>query len=130
MSTRSMLHQAKLNEWAKRLSDQKESGLPVMEWCKLNNISKYQYFYWRRQLKEEALEQVLPEIVPLAMPSAPSPSQIIPTTSEVARENCASCATFAPNSNARIFINGISIEIDSSAPETFIRSLIKAVRHA
>ena len=130
MSTRSMLHQAKLNEWAKRLSDQKESGLPVMEWCKLNNISKYQYFYWRRQLKEEALEQVLPEIVPLAMPSAPSPSQIIPTTSEVARESCASCASFAPNSSARILINGISIEIDSSAPETFIRSLIKAVRHA
>ena len=130
MSTRSMLHQAKLNEWAKRLSEQKESGLPVMEWCKQNNISKYQYFYWRRQLKEEAFEQVLPEIVPLTMPSTPSPSQIIPTTSEVARENCASCATFAPNSNARILINGISIEIDSSASETFIRSLIKAVRHA
>ena len=101
-----------------------------MEWCVLNNISKYQYFYWRRQLKEEAFEQALPEIGPLTMPSAPSPSQIIPTTSEVARENCASCATFAPNSSARILINGISIEIDSSASEAFIRSLIKAVRHA
>ena len=101
-----------------------------MKWCKQNNISKYQYFYWRRQLKEGAFEHVLPEIVPLTMPSAPSPSQIIPTTSEVARENCASCSTFAPNSNARILINGVYIEIDSTASEAFIRSLIKAVRHA
>ena len=130
MSTRSMLHQANLNEWSKRLADQKSSGLSVMEWCKLNNLSKYQYFYWKRQLKEEAFEQVLPEIVPLAIPSAPATSQIIPTTSEVARKNCASCATFAPNPTARIMINGVSIEIDSSASEAFIRSLIKAVRHA
>ena len=130
MSTRSMLHQANLNEWSKRIADQKSSGLSVMEWCKLNNLSKYQYFYWKRQLKEEAFEQVLPEIVPLAMPSAPSSSQTIPTTSEVARKNCASCSTFAPNPTAKILINGISIEIDSSASEAFIYSLIKAVRHA
>lgn len=51
MSTRSMLHQANLNEWSKRLADQKSSGLSVMEWCKLNYLSKYQYFYWKRQLK-------------------------------------------------------------------------------
>ena len=125
-----MLHQANLNEWSKHLADQKSSGLSVMEWCKLNNLSKYQYFYWKRQLKEEAFEQVLPEIVPLAMPSAPATSQIIPTTSEVAQKNCTSCASFTPNFNARIFINGISIEIDSSASEAFIYSLIKAVRHA
>ena len=130
MSTRSMLHQANLNELSKRLADQKSSGLSVMEWCKLNNLSKYQYFYWKRQLNEEAFEQVLPEIVPLAMPSVPATSQIIPTTSKVARENCANCATFAPNPTARIMINGVSIEIDSSASEAFIRSLIKAVRHA
>ena len=130
MSTRSMLHQANINEWSKRIADQKSSGLSVMEWCKLNNLSKYQYFYWKRQLKEEAFEQVLPEIVPLAMPSAPATSQIIPTTSEVARKNCTSCSTFAPNPTTRIMINGVSIEIDSSASEEFIRSLIKAVRHA
>ncbi len=127
MSTRSMLHQAKLNEWANRLSDQKASGLSVIEWCEQNNLSKYQYFYWRHQLKEETLEQALPEISPLAMPSASSPTQVIPASSEVARESCASCATFAPNSNTRILINGISIEIDSSAPEAFIRSIIRAI---
>lgn len=47
--------------------------------------------------QEEVIEQVLPDIVPLAMPSVPAnKTQVIPNTSEV------TCA--------RLFINGICIE--------------------
>ena len=120
MSTKSMLHQAMLTEWAARFSDQKASGLTVSEWCLQNSFSKYQFFYWKRQLKDEVVSQSLPEIVPLSLP---------PVT-EVARETCASCTTFASNSCAKITLSGISIEIDSSAPEDFIKRLIQAVRHA
>jgi len=45
MSTKSLIHQAKLNEWATRFADLKASGLPVKEWCLHNNISKDKYFY-------------------------------------------------------------------------------------
>ncbi|MCR5338491.1 MAG: hypothetical protein K6E75_08030 [Lachnospiraceae bacterium] len=131
MSTRSMLHQAKLNEWASRFADQKSSGLSVAAWCEQNNISQHKFFYWKRQLKEEAIEQVLPDIVPIAMPSVQTNE--IPTTytkTEVGSETCASCATFASNPSARLYINGICIELDSSANEVFIKYIIKAVRHA
>ncbi len=70
MSTNSMIHKAKLNEWAARLADQKASGLSVSEWCRQNNLSQYKYFYWKRLLKEETVKQVLPDIVQLAMPPA------------------------------------------------------------
>lgn len=70
MSTKSMLHQARLNEWASRFADQKSSGLTVTEWCKQANLSEHKYFYWKRLLKEEAIEQVLPDIVPLAITDA------------------------------------------------------------
>ena len=129
MSTKSMLHQAMLNEWAARFSDQKASGLTIVEWCQQNNVSEHQFYYWKRQLKDEVVSQALPDIVPLAMPSV-SP---ITTTTEVTRKTCASCTsctTFPSNSCAKITLNGVSIEIDSSAPESFIKSLIKAVRHA
>ncbi len=90
MSTKSLLHQAKLNEWISRFADQKASGLTVAEWCKQNSLSEYKYFYWKRLLKEEAIEQALPDIVPLAMPSAPiNPTQVIPGTSELASESSA-----------------------------------------
>jgi hypothetical protein len=126
-----MLHQAKLHEWASRFSDQKSSGLTVAEWCKQNNLSEYKFFYWKRQLKEEAIEQVLPEIVPLAMPSVQDTvSHVAPKTTAVTGESCASCTSFATGPSARLYINGICIELDSSANENFIKSIIKAVRHA
>lgn len=130
MSTRSIIHQATLNEWVSRIKEQKSSGLSVSEWCRQNNISRDKYFYWKRQLKEEVVEQSLPDIVPLTAPPVSSPAVPVPTSPTDECKSCTSCASFTPNFNARIFINGISIEIDSSASEAFIYSLIKAVRHA
>ena len=130
MSTKSMLHQATLNEWALRFADQKSSGLSVAEWCEQNNLSRYKFFYWKRQLKEEAIQQVLPEIVPLTIPSVQTNEALSVPTATVGSETCASCATFASNLCARLYINGICIELDSSANEVLIQNIIKAVRHA
>ena len=133
MSTKSLLHQARLNEWATRITEQKSSGLSVVEWCRQNNTSKDKFFYWKRLLKDEAFSQMLPEIVPLAMGSSvalPSQPQSTSPAHTSGCTTCTSCTTFTPNSCARISINGITIELDSSASEHFIRSLIKAVRYA
>ena len=48
MSTKSLLHQARLNEWLKHFADHKASELSVTDWCLQNNISKYKFFYWNR----------------------------------------------------------------------------------
>lgn len=149
MSTKSLIHQARLNEWAVRITDQKSSGLSVTEWCQQNNLSKYKFFYWQHLLKDEAVTQMLPDIVPLSMPSVidssqAEQSQLLPsadpnhstcTTRAISATNTtrttrANCTTLKHDSCARISINGVTIELDSSAPEHFIRSLIKAVRYA
>ena len=76
MSTKSLLLQARLNEWLKHFADHKASGLSVTDWCLQTNISKYKFFYWKWLLKDEAITQMLPKIVPLAMhasvPAVPS----------------------------------------------------------
>ena len=131
MSTRSILHQAMLNEWASRFLDQKSSGLSITEWCRQNNLSRHKYFYWKRQLKETVFEQSLPDIIPLEVnPVREDNEGIAPAVPILGCESRTSCTTFTQSSCARILINGISIEIDSSASETFIQSLIKAVRYA
>ena len=132
MSTKSTIHQARLNEWVIRLSDQKASGLSVADWCERNNFSVYQYFYWKRQLKTQAVKQMLPDIVPISLEPIPyeplshESTNLAPMT-QVQNTTLASCTTC---SCARVLINGISIELDSSASEEFIRTLIKAVRYA
>ena len=55
MSSKTILHQAKLNEWASRISDQMSSGLNVSQWCIRNGLTKDQFFYWKRKLKDELI---------------------------------------------------------------------------
>lgn len=123
MKTTEKLHQIHLNEWASRFSDQKASGLTVKQWCEQNNFSIHTYNYWKHVLKEEFASQVLPDIVPIAISEPKAP--IVPTSSfNSSLTNCSNRAT------AKLTMNDISIEFDSSIPEEFLRTIIKAVRHA
>ncbi len=129
MSSKALIHQVKLNEWASLLADQKASGLTVEDWCLQNNVSKDQYFYWKRQLKDELVTKALPEIVPLALPAAPDPEPQLPTAKDSNGKSCTSCSTFPTASCARVYINGMTVEFDSAASDTLIKSVLKAVRH-
>ena len=50
--------QFRLQQWAEALRDQKKSGLTVMEWCRLHDVSKYQYYYRQREVKKHAAQQM------------------------------------------------------------------------
>lgn len=48
--------QFRLQQWAEALRDHKESGLTVMEWCRLHNVSKYQYYYRQKEVRKHAAQ--------------------------------------------------------------------------
>ena len=126
MPTRSIIHQARLKEWASKFVDQKSSGLSVTEWCRQNNLSKYKFFYWKRLLKDEALSQALPEIVPLNIPTLKTEHFQTQAYDQVSNTSCTTrttCTSF-PIVCARVYINSITIEFDSLASEDFIKTLI------
>ena len=129
MSAKTIIRQARLNEWAAKFSDQKASGLKVADWCKQNNVSKDTYFYWKRQVKNAIVSQALPDIVPLAMPSTFVPDSPKEIASPVTA-GCTSCTTCTTGASAKVHFGEFTIELDASAPESFIRSVIKAVRYA
>lgn len=70
MNAKQKLHQAHLREWTAHFTDQKASGLTVHAWCEQNQISIHKYSYWKHILKEEVVDQALPEIVPLSLPAS------------------------------------------------------------
>lgn len=74
------LHQIHLQEWTVRFADQKASGLTVRQWCEQNNLSFHTYNYWKHLLKEEVVEQVLPDIVPLTVPALSDSDSSLETT--------------------------------------------------
>lgn len=124
MNARQKLHQIHLQEWTVRFADQKASCLTVRQWCEQNNLSFHTYNYWKHLLKEEVVEQALPDIVPLSLPVLSDSSSSLETTVPDVR------SIRSNNSNVQMQINSISIEIDSSVSEEFLYKLIRAVCHA
>ena len=47
--------QIKLERWREIAAKCQASGLSVKEWCLSNNVSKDQYFYWLRKIRERTV---------------------------------------------------------------------------
>ena len=127
MNAKQKLHQIHLQEWTVRFADQKASGLTVRQWCEQNKLSFHTYNYWKHFLKEEVVEQVLPDIVPLTVPALSDSDSSLETAAPEIRANR---AIRSNGSNIKLRINGVSIEIDTSVSEEFLSKLIRAVCHA
>lgn len=130
MNAKQKLHQVHLQEWAIRFADQKASGLTVRQWCEQNKLSFHTYNYWKHLLKEEVVEQALPDIVPLSLPVLSDSGSSLETTVPDVRSIRANRSIRSNNSNVKMLINGVSIEIDTAISEEFLGKLIKAVCHA
>ena len=126
MNARTKIHQLHLNEWITRFSEQKASGLTVKQWCEQKHLSVHAYNYWKHLVKEDLSRQVLPDIVPLAFPN----SQSTPDPQDSNTPVFTNCTIRAIRTTATITINGITITVDSDSSEDFLRTLIKAMRHA
>lgn len=119
MNTTKIIHQTNLNKWADIIRDQQSSSLTVKDWCSQHQVSKDQFYYWKRKLKDTFVESQLPDIIPIS--------------SRVPEPCCTSCTTdttFPTLSSVIISINDISIEITDNTSELLLTKVIKAVRNA
>lgn len=119
MNTTKVIHQAKLNDWANTIREQQASSLSVAQWCDLHQLSKTQFYYWKRQLKGEFVKSNLPDIVPI--------------TSPVPNSYCTSCTTGASVSalsTLKLSIGDVTLEITEDTSDFLLAKVIKAVRNA
>ena len=144
MNANKTFHQANLAKWTAIFQEQKDSGLTVKDWCAQNNVSPHAYYYWKRLAKEAYMESVLPEIVPIALPAtddnALSEAPHFPAEAhspDDSRNSYNSPDTLntkspvsAASENVTISVNGIQINIDTSASDDLIFRVLKAVRYA
>jgi hypothetical protein len=98
--------------------------------CEQNKLSFHTYNYWKHLLKEEAVDQALPDIVPLSLPVLPNSDSSSKTTTTEICPIRANRSIRSNSSNVKMQINGISIEIDTFVSEEFLTKLIRAVFHA
>lgn len=110
MDTKIATANYRLCAWEEIIRRRTESGLTVKEWCRQNNISRDQYFYWLRKVKEAAIKSAGTEFVEIS-PSA-----------------CA--APGLPEAKAVLLIGDVSVLVNEGTAEDLMIRAIRAARHA
>lgn len=113
MNVRQKLHQVHLQECTVRFTDQKASGLTVRQWCEQNIFSFHTYNYWKHLLKEEVVDQALPDIVPLSVPTLPESDHSLEIAKSKIRSIRANRSICSNDSTVKIQINDIPIYTDN-----------------
>jgi transposase-like protein len=117
MNANTIAKQYQLKQWAQMVNDCHESGLRVIEWCSKNGVSKCQYYYRLRKVREAMLfSNVRPEIVPV-------PQALM--TKEVTTPIEQSCA-----SGISITIGDTKIGVFSDASPQMLAMVLGVIRNA
>ena len=102
MNAKQKLHQIHLQEWTVRFAEQKASGLTVRQWCEQNHLSFHTYNYWKHLLKEEVVDQALPDIVPITLPVLSDSDTSLETSKTEVRSIRANRAIRSNGTNFRV----------------------------
>lgn len=130
MTAKQKIHQARLQEWAENLADQKAQGLTNKEWCEQHNVSIHIYNYWKKLLKENYVDQVIPEIVPVTL-SDSTISSSLSTSTFISTQSLTKSNTNRTNRTTFQFcVNGFNFEFESEVSPEFLCTLLKAVKYA
>lgn len=139
MNAKQKIHQVKLNQWAARFQEQASSGLTAKAWCAQNNFTIHTYNYWKHLLKQEYVDSILPDIVPLTdCLTDPIPDPHAPSDHHVLSASHLSCNSRElhelPNTNTNnticISTGDIQLNIGPSVSEECVLRILKAVRYA
>lgn len=127
MNTTKFKHEFLAHQWAQRIVDFKNSGLPLKEWLSINNLSRDQYFYWKRKLSDEVLDTVttttfveLPQVVPTSAPTAVETSPLLESPIKGT----------TPPPDAILNVNGFEIKLFNSVTADLLKNVIEVARHA
>ena len=133
MNAKELETQHNLIKWAAIIKECRSSGMKILQWLEINNISKDQYYYWQRKLKEtctDTLERQSATFVELPV-TKEAPESTESTVAHTICENKNDGCSLKDNTIAAVIkTNGITFEITNSATSYFIKNLIEAFNHA
>ena len=106
----------RLNEWARMVHDCKNrsASMSVDEWCKLNSITKANYYYRMKQVRiaEESVHAVVP--VPL----------------ELMEEESAGISTVSSdNSCLELYAHGVTLCVTEATSEALLAKVLGVLAH-
>ena len=120
-ATTAVAVQYRLKEWAEQIREcqNRLAGMSVVDWCASHGITKANYYYRLRRVRQVCLENLPPK--------TPA-QQIVPVTP------CLLHQETQDDTDARlglsVSVNGLSIHVTESTPMSLLAAVLKVVRDA
>ena len=131
MNAKELETQHNLKKWAAIIKECRSSGMKILQWPEINNISKDQYYYWQKKLKEtciDTFERQAATFVELPVTKEVPESTELTVTHTVCKNDD---SYFKDNMIAAVIkTNRVTFEITNTATPDFIKNLIEAFNHA
>ncbi len=113
--------QCRLQEWAAQIREcqNRPAGMSVVDWCASHGITKANYYYRLRRIRQAYLENLPPE--------APV-QQIVPVNACLLQQETQSGSGI--QQGLSVSVNGLSIHVTESTPMPLLAAVLKVVRDA
>lgn len=107
VNTQLAVRSARLSHWAELLSQKAAGNMNVSDFCNANGITRNQYFYWLRRLREAAIEGSGCTFAELVPPKDRGSDSVI-----------------------TISVDNMNISVGSSISEEHLTMVLRAVKNA
>ena len=120
-ATTAVAVQYRLKEWAEQIREcqNRPAGMSVVDWCASHGITKANYYYRLRRVRQVCLENLPPE--------TPA-QQIVPVNTCLLQQETQSGSGI--QQGLSVSVNGFSIRITESTPMPLLAAVLKVVRDA
>ena len=111
--------QYRLKEWAAQIREcqNRPAGMSVVDWCATHDITKANYYYRLRRVRQACLENLPPE--------APA-QQIVSVNTCILQQKTQSGSNI--QQGLSVSVNGFSIHVTESTPMPLLAAVLKVVR--
>lgn len=99
--------------WEQRITERARIGMTIVDWCNKNGLSKHQYHYWNKRIREKRKageETVFADVSPIL------------SMNDMARKNTGSSSDF------QIFFKGMQVTIPDTFNEAALAGLLKVLQ--
>ena len=113
--------QFRLREWAAQIKEcqNRPAGMSVADWCTCNGITRTNYYYHLRRVREACLESVS---------DGTSTQQIVPVDPMLLQQEQNRCS--CPDSGLDISIKGCSIHVTEGASMQLLAAVLEVIQSA
>ena len=120
-ATTAVAVQYRLKEWAEQIREcqNRPAGMSVVNWCASHGITKANYYYRLRRVRQACLENLPPE--------APA-QQIVPVNTCLLQQETQRGSGI--QQGISVSVNGFSIQVTESTPMPLLAAVLKVVRNA